>query len=243
MFPDAQPPKASPVKERVSDTAMPHSPTSPTSDRDVMSPVSHDASVYPPLLQATLSVPSRSHSTVSSHSTDNSHSTDSSNSFYSAVNSLSLSEPDEALLKGAENQLQNQLENMQKVRLRMSRKDLTIFRLEQELKDTKAEQHKAEQRVQDLQEKVAEQEQELRVQQAAAGSPAQIASLQKDLDTTRKDLDTTNRYLAHIYKEYMQKVSEVKEVTVENQLLKAKVRLMEEQTKQSSAEHRRHCSI
>ena len=61
----------------------------------------------------------------------------------------------------------------------MSRKDKTIFQLERELKDTKAEKYKVEQLILDLQEKVEELEQERRerAQQAAASSLAQIASL------------------------------------------------------------------
>ena len=173
------------------------SPTSPISNRT--SPASRFASVYPPSLQATLpemDIPSRS------HSTDSSGSTDSYDSFHSAFSSLSLSDTDETLLKGAEKQLHDQLE---KLRLRMSRKDMTNLQLERELKDTKAEKCKLEQLVLDLQEKVAELEQERRErgQQAAASSLAQIASLRKDLD---EHLDTTNRYLAQLkeLKEHMQ---------------------------------------
>ena len=79
---------------------------------------------------------------------------------------------------------------------------MTNLQLERELKDTKAEKCKLEQLVLDLQEKVAELEQELgeRAQQATASSLVQIASFRKDLD---EHLDTTNRYLAQL-KEDMQ---------------------------------------
>ena len=175
------------------------SPTSPTSDRtsptspisNHISPASRSASVYPPSLQATSS---ETNILSCSHSTDSSGSTSSADAIHSALSSLSLSETDETLLKGAEKQLHDQLE---KLRLRMSQKDMTNLQLERELKDTKAEKYKLEQLVLDLQKKVAEQEQELRerAQQATASSLAQIASLRKDLD---EHLDATNRYLAQL---------------------------------------------
>ena len=216
------PTKASPPTERVLvtvTTPTPRLPRGPIGDctplasdiaspaSDIMSPESDDTSpagrdAFVPL-QATMptmeflrAMPSRSDSTDSNASIgscDTFHSCRSTLSLSDAFPSLSLSETDgsddESLFKSAKMQLQ-------KLQLRMSRKDKAISLQERELKDTITKLNKADERVKDLQEKLAKKDRELRekAQQAVAGSPSQMASLQKHLDIT-------NRYLEHVEKE------------------------------------------